>query len=83
MLPGNSVFPSGFSAEDARQIVSAEHPDKTNQDDDQNDYNRQLDHASRHTGSEGVHDLRQLQADEHEEHAVQNERDHFPNRQRL
>src|SRR5205807_8914413 len=38
VLPRNSVFPAGFSAEQARQIVSAEHPGKTNQDDDQNNY---------------------------------------------
>src|SRR6266480_686045 len=83
VLPGNAVFAAGFSVKQARQVVSTKHPDKTNQDNDQNDFILLLEHASRHTGSEGVHDLWQLQADEHEEHAVQNERDHFPNRQRL
>src|SRR5437763_13013613 len=47
VLPGNSVFATSFSAEQARQIVSTEHPGETDKDDDRNNRDRELGHARR------------------------------------
>ena len=83
VFPWSGLFTAEGWTEQTRQIGGSEHPDETNQHDHCDKHDRQPGHASRGSRSKRVHNLRQLEADEHEKYSIQNEGNHLPHRERL